>query len=443
MARRNRDSHGEERSTEIAGPFERNDSENDAADNDSYAKAGSAQKRRTSSEDSSRPYNQEAKTSFLRRQGDIGDTETGFPGVKNNDQPRRVEERLRGKAYHPDTRANEDRVASKSLASRKRKRSKRTERRRLGDRRDRLDSESSPRRYSGVDGLTDKSQRKRKNASRADDEVPITEILKKAEENARAKYEEPVPLPELTTDTIYIQGKNGFSAVKIGGLRRALGNDTARGAAKDEAASGKERDFARTRTHTLIRVAITVQKIWKSTGLVFQGLLGGMALLHFVMLRVFFSTSMDFVSSYSVFSEVYTNVFSFLIALCVISVFDKFDLTRLDTDHLREIYTDHARSAIAVPLYLVTFGLHQASSRTDDRLAVARYCDINETIWSNSTTLETFLDELDGWQKVTLSKNLLAVFAWFFVALGTRDNMLLMHLESMEKYASDTQSSPR
>jgi len=53
---------------------------------------------------------------------------------------------------------------------------------------------------------------------------------------------------------------------------------------------------------------------------------------------------------------------------------------------------------------------------------------------------EDFLKELSNWQKITISKDLLAVFAWLFVALGTRDNMLLMHLESMEKYASDADS---
>lgn len=54
--------------------------------------------------------------------------------------------------------------------------------------------------------------------------------------------------------------------------------------------------------------------------------------------------------------------------------------------------------------------------------------------------LETFFDELRNWQKITMSKDLLALLAWLFVALGTRDNMLLMHLESMEKYASNIES---
>lgn len=111
--------------------------------------------------------------------------------------------------------------------------------------------------------------------------MPITEILKKAQENARTKYEEPVPLPELTTDTIYIQGRSGFSAVKIGGSRRALGNDTTR------AKGGGGCDSAETRTYTLIKVAITAQKFWKCTGLIYQGLLGGMAFLHFIMVNIF------------------------------------------------------------------------------------------------------------------------------------------------------------
>lgn len=52
---------------------------------------------------------------------------------------------------------------------------------------------------------------------------------------------------------------------------------------------------------------------------------------------------------------------------------------------------------------------------------------------------ETLLEELEGWQKITMSKDLLAVFAWLFIALGTRDDMLLMHLESMEQYASNAE----
>lgn len=91
-----------------------------------------------------------------------------------------------------------------------------------------------------------------------------------------------MPLPELTTDTIYIQGRNGFNAMKIDGLRRVMGEDTIR-TTKGEIRNKEDHDFTEIRTHTLIKVAIMAQKFWKCTGLIYQGLLGGMALLHFIM----------------------------------------------------------------------------------------------------------------------------------------------------------------
>lgn len=67
----------------------------------------------------------------------------------------------------------------------------------------------------------------------------------------------------------------------------------------------------------------------------------------------------------------------------------RFDLARFDMDHLREIYTDHAKTAIAILLYLITFGLHQASSKFDDQLALTHYRNINETIWSNVRMMQS------------------------------------------------------
>ncbi|KYN00665.1 PREDICTED: uncharacterized protein LOC108775679 [Cyphomyrmex costatus] len=432
------------------GNQQRNDTEDEVSvrsvENDNYVKHGStlSQKRWTTPEESNRPYERKIKSNFPRGQNNTEDTETESSDVKSNNKSRKAElHSTRGKPGYLDIHVNEERITSGSLGK-KRKHSKRTERRKFETRprtaetfhdHNRVDIGSSVKRYSDREGsVTDKSRRRKRHISREDDEVPITEILKKAQENARTKYEEPVPLSELTTDTIYIQGRSGFSAVKIGGSRRALGNDTTH-ATKDRGGCVS----AETRTYTLIKVAITAQKFWKCTGLVYQGLLGGMAFLHFIMVHVFFNTSMEFISNYSIFSEIYTNIFSFLVALCIISIFDKFDLARLDTEHLREIYTDHAKTAIAVPLYLVTFGLHQASSKMDDQLALIHYQSINET-WSNNTTQETFLEELNGWQKITITKDLLAIFAWLFVALGTRDNMLLTYLESMVQYASNAES---
>ena len=51
------------------------------------------------------------------------------------------------------------------------------------------------------------------------------------------------------------------------------------------------------------------------------------------------------------------------------------------------------------------------------------------------------MNDLNSWQKMTLSKDILAVFAWLFVSLGTKDDAFLIHLQSMEKYTNDVNSA--
>ena len=98
-----------------------------------------------------------------------------------------------------------------------------------------------------------------------------------------------------------------------------------------------------------IKMAIMLQQFWKNTGFLYQGLLGGLALMHFIMvlyfnftleknlsvvlyslfkssfqLHVFFNNSMEFIMKYSTFCEIYTNIFSFLIVMCIVTTFDRY-----------------------------------------------------------------------------------------------------------------------
>ncbi|XP_076375739.1 uncharacterized protein LOC143258958 [Megalopta genalis] len=274
------------------------------------------------------------------------------------------------------------------------------------------------------EGDTDHSKRKHE----VEDELPITEILKRSQENARTKYEQQLPLSELTTDKIYVQHRDGFSALKI----RSRGS-------RSEQKLEPPADNDQKQDCPPINVAITIQQLWKSVGLVFQGLLGGMALMHFIMLQVFFDASMAFVEDHSSICEIYTSIFSFLTILCIVSTLDKFDLARFDVDHLREIYVDYGRTVIAVPLYLAVFCLHQFSSKTDNLLASAHYYGSNYSFWDNVTDAQAVIADLKSWQKMSMSKDILAVLAWLFVSLGTNDDSFLIHLQSMQKYTSNVE----
>ncbi|CAK9825881.1 Transmembrane protein 237 [Anthophora retusa] len=291
-------------------------------------------------------------------------------------------------------------------------------------------SESSEENYD--DGDVERSKRKKRNV-REKDELPITEILKKSQENKRTRYESQDPYPTLSTDKIYVQHRDGFSAMKINKTKDLRGESNAE---IGESVAGE--------SSPPIRVAIMVQEFLKNIGLVCQGFLGGMALMHFIMARlysihVFFNASTEFIARYSVISEIYTSIFSFLVIMCIISIFDKFDLARFDVEHLRELYFDYNRAVIAVPLYLVVFCLHQACARTDNQLNMIHYISSNDSTRENVT--ETLFDDLNSWQKISMSKDLLAVLAWLFVSFGAKDDAFLMYLQSMEKYATDVESS--
>ncbi|XP_043289510.1 transmembrane protein 237 homolog [Venturia canescens] len=260
-----------------------------------------------------------------------------------------------------------------------------------------------------------------------DEELPITEILRKAQENPKPRYEEPLPLTELTTDRIYVQGRNGFSAFKI---------------PNDRTNSIFRRSLPKEKSPPPfpIRVSIFTQRVWNYTGLVHQGLLAGMALMHLILVETFFRQSAEFLEDYSVVSEYYTNIFSYLITMCIISAFDRFDLAQLNIEHYREIYSEHSRSLLAVPLYIATFCLHQTSLLVDDNISLIGY-HRNKTENENNSTNVITDEHLSTWQKVTVAKDSMAVLAWLFVVLGPREDMLLAHLKSMEKYIEMTKNS--
>ncbi|KAL2729110.1 uncharacterized protein V1477_016591 [Vespula maculifrons] len=251
-------------------------------------------------------------------------------------------------------------------------------------------------------------------------EIPITEILK--------KYEEPVPPTPLTTDKIYIQSDNGFNAVKI-----ITKEDDRRNVLKFLSKGRLSK-----RIYSPISIAIIAQKMFTRVAFIYQGLLGGMALVHLIMIQFFFDSSMDFILKYSHFSEIYCSLFSLLIAFSVVSTFDKFDLAGLDVDQLRNICKDYVGSTIAIPLYLATLCLHETFANVDDKLTLIHYQNFNNTSWNDTMYMEEIFDGLTTWKKVNISKDLLAILGWFFVAIDIRQDTLLIHLESIERSAQTT-----
>lgn len=131
-------------------------------------------------------------------------------------------------------------------------------------------SSSSNRARSSTNRSRNKS-RKRKNDDQTNNiEIPITDILR--------KYEEPVPPTPLTADKIYVQGDNGFSTIKI--ITKV---DDRKNTLKAFSYVSKYETI-----YSPIGIAILAQKFFKRTAFIYQGILGGMALVHLAMVNYLF-----------------------------------------------------------------------------------------------------------------------------------------------------------
>lgn len=59
-----------------------------------------------------------------------------------------------------------------------------------------------------------------------------------------------------------------------------------------------------------------------------------------------------------------------------IIIFSRYDLAHLNLTHFNEIYDNHSKSIIAVPLYVAVFFLHQINLSLDDKLSLISYTTI-------------------------------------------------------------------
>ncbi|CAD6219265.1 GSCOCG00004885001-RA-CDS [Cotesia congregata] len=184
-----------------------------------------------------------------------------------------------------------------------------------------------------------------------------------------------------------------------------------------------------------IKIAILAQKAWKNAGFIYQGLLAGMAFIHFILIQIYFKPLKKPIEDYSIIAEIYTNLFSFFIVMCIISAFDRFDLAHFDIEHFRGLYNNYAKAMTVIPLYIAVFCLHQATLSVNDKLVLLNYTKNTTSYMSENITTTTISDEeLENWKAITLTKDGIVVVAWLLVSFGPPNDMLLTHLKSLEKY---------
>ncbi|XP_023020924.2 uncharacterized protein [Leptinotarsa decemlineata] len=226
------------------------------------------------------------------------------------------------------------------------------------------------------------------------------------------------------SDKLYIQKKNKFEV-----STKPTGNQYLnRQGAQEIVEDGK---FTKRCSIYPLEVAIIFQRWWMRLSTLCHGLLGGLALGHWLYLVCNFDRQdSSFLLHYAYYSDIYVGLFFALCVLCIVSVLDRIDIGHLEKNCTKELWKQKRCSFVLV-VYVSCLMVHLSTANFDDNLTLMSYRrNINDTIMVTNMTRS----ELRTWNHLSLWRALLAFTAWIFLGLGPPEDMLYHHLKNLEAY---------
>jgi len=120
----------------------------------------------------------------------------------------------------------------------------------------------------------------------------------------------------------------------------------------------------------------------------------------------------------------YTCTFYILCVVCIISVFDRYDVSHIDFMHLKEL-VKRRKSSVVLIIYVACLIVHLVTARVDDKLGLMAY---------NISNLTMTQSELQYWTNLSYWRAILATFGWVIVGSTPSEDLYYIHLKNMEKY---------
>ncbi|XP_069701558.1 transmembrane protein 237B [Periplaneta americana] len=232
---------------------------------------------------------------------------------------------------------------------------------------------------------------------------------------------EPVQAPaSLPADKVYVERKNGFATTPRIKMFQPI-NYPEEGLVDAE--------YSRS-VGSPLELAILIQKCCRPLYTLCHGLLGGMALLHIIVVYGAgnaFSKDINFVEMYTSYARVYQTLFHILAILCFISIMDRCDMKHMDVNHLTDLFYYHFSTILVFLVYFITLILTFVTTKWDDWFALS----------PKGLSIEQESDiagNLVVWKCLNLSRNIGAILGWILVAFFPAEDMLYLHLCNMMKY---------
>ncbi|KAK4886885.1 hypothetical protein RN001_003156 [Aquatica leii] len=267
---------------------------------------------------------------------------------------------------------------------------------------------------------------KRKHKKRDDDYEPKNEITLALEElqddvfeNGPDDFARPERMKKSPkkSDKLYIQRKNRFEVTSK--------NDQSSFRLNMPAEEYCDRSILECHP---IHLAVATQKSWLPLTLLCHGLLGGMALGHYLYFySIEWQLHEEQLDHYAQFCNLYTSLFFGFCIISMVSVFDRYDISHISIMRLPTMFKTR-KSLILVIIYTVCFLIHLSTADLDDKISLIsnRY---------NVTYINITDSEWKQWSNLSYWRNVFAIFAWIILALFRSEDLFYNHLKTMEKYA--------
>lgn len=232
----------------------------------------------------------------------------------------------------------------------------------------------------------------------------------------------------LPPDKVYVEHKSGFATTPRVKIFRPLnyGREDIVDVDNSSAIS------------TPLELAILVQKWCRPLYTLCHGFLGGMALLHIIMVYCLGESSSqetNFVHVYTHYARVYQTLFHILCIFCCISVLDRCDAKHMDASHLVYMFKYHFTGIVILIVYFTTLVLTFVTMKWDDWLALSPYSFSNKNISDTANTLTV-------WKNLNLFRNIGAISGWILTVFFPDEDMLYLCLCNMMKYQPATAHVP-
>ncbi|XP_068627971.1 uncharacterized protein [Battus philenor] len=230
------------------------------------------------------------------------------------------------------------------------------------------------------------------------------------------------PFAARRTDKIYLQGGGTFRAVSRDRiLQRQQSRD--------------EEKYLRMGDLTPLDVALTLQRAWRSCAPACHGVLGGLSLMH--LLLISYSDSLDggHLSFHAVVTMPYVATYYFFCVLCLLSVLDRLDVTSIDlTRGLQPWF----QPIVLVILYTACL-LVCTAARMYDELMVYQYAPLVANATGNMTTptIPTFYHT---WTHFSIWRAVLSILGLVYFVISNPPDLVHTNLNKLLQFKHSLQS---